>query len=339
MKLGLGLTAELFDDEHLALARQLGCESVVAWVPLPAGDGIWTYDDLSALVKKANRHELELAAVENPHPAHWDKILLGEDGRDEQIEKMQQTIINMGKAGIPCFGYNFSIVGVWGYWQERENKAGRGGSGIKSFDISKVPEQTRPNNQHVWFNTVLEHRSPEGLIPAVDMDEFFERHCYFVSKLLPVAEKAGVKLAIHPEDPPVPQLRGMARPFSSVEYFNKIFELFPSEYLCAEFCQGTFSEMENTDIYEVIKSFAGRGKIGYVHFRNVRGQIPSYDEVFIDDGYVDMYKALKIYYDCGYEGTIIPDHTPVVSSKAPRDTGMAYALGYIRALMQVIEGR
>ncbi|HYH03296.1 MAG TPA: mannonate dehydratase, partial [Bacillota bacterium] len=129
MKLGLALKPHLWDDDHLALARQLGCESIVAWVPLPAGDGVWHTEDLVRLKNQVNQHGMELAAIENPHPAHWDKILLGEAGRDEQMAKMQQTVRNMGEAGIGCLGYNFSVVGVWGHWQDANNTMGRGGAG------------------------------------------------------------------------------------------------------------------------------------------------------------------------------------------------------------------
>lgn len=337
MKLGLALKPHLWDDEHLALARQLGCESIVAWVPLPAGDGIWHVKDLAQLKSQVNKHGMELAAIENPHPAHWDKILLGEDGKEEQMQKMQQTILNMGEVGIPCFGYNFSIVGVWGHWQEANNTDGRGGAGVKSFDIDKIPTVEPPNNQNVWFNTTLEHRSPHGNIPPADEGAVWERLKYFLGNLLPVAEKAKVVLAAHPEDPPVKELRQMARVLSSVENFEKLMTMFKSEYNCIEFCQGTFAEMYNADIISTIRKFGSQKKIAYVHFRNVSSTLPRFHEVFIDEGYVNMLEAIKTYQEVGFEGTIIPDHTPFVSSKDSWSTGMGYALGYIRACLQMLK--
>lgn len=337
MKLGLALKPNLWNDAHLALARQLGCESIIAWVPLPAGDGIWHEEDLAALKKQVNNHGMELAAIENPHPAHWDKILLGEDGRDEQIYNMQQTIKNMGKVGIPCLGYNFSIVGVWGHWRDANNSSGRGGAGVKSFDVDRIPTNERPNNQNVWFNTTLEHRSANDTIPAADEDTVWERLSYFLENLLPVAERSNVVLAAHPEDPPVKELRQMGRVLSTVENFERLMNSFPSAHNCIEFCQGTFAEMYNADVIGAIRKFGEQKKIAYVHFRNVSSSLPRFDEVFIDEGYVNMIQAIKAYKEIGFEGTIIPDHTPLVTSNDPWSTGMAYALGYIKACLQMLE--
>lgn len=337
MKLGLALKPHLWSDERLALARQLGCDSIVAWVPLPAGDGVWHTEDLVRLKNQVNKHGMELAAIENPHPAHWDKILLGEDGRDEQLENFAQTIRNMGEAGIHCFGYNFSIVGVQGHWREANNRDGRGGAGVKSFDVAKIPNSEPPNNQNVWFNTTLEHRSPIGTIPPTTEEEVWERLKYFLKYILPVAEKAEVVLAAHPEDPPVKELRKMGRFLRNVENFEKLVTTFPSKYNCIEFCQGTFAEMYNADVISAIHKFGSMKKIAYVHFRNVSSRLPSFNEVFIDEGYVDMIEAIKAYKEVGFEGVIIPDHTPLVTSEAPWDTGMAFGLGYIRACLQMVD--
>lgn len=332
MKLGLGLKPHLWTEARLKLARQLGCESVVAWVPLPEGDGIWSVAQLAALRDMANRNGLDLAAIENFHPGHWDHIVLDEPGKERQMENICQTIANAGEVGIPCFGYSFSVCGVQGYYTERDNTEGRGLASIKRFDVKKLPVNWEPPlNQEFWFNTVLKRRPSEGRLPPVGEQEMWDRFHYFLKNALPVAESAGVKLCAHPDDPPVPTLRGMYRPLHSVEGHRKLLSLIDSPSNCLEFCQGTMSTMSGVDIYDVIREFVTSGKVGYVHFRNTSGTLPSYSEVFIDDGYVDMQKALEIYRECGFEGTLIPDHTPVVSSDEPWDTGMAYALGYMRA--------
>ncbi|HWB55223.1 MAG TPA: mannonate dehydratase [Tepidisphaeraceae bacterium] len=341
MKLGLNLKpignwgGARWDDAHLKLARQLGCESVVAWTPLPAGDGVWHLNDLLGLKAKANSHGLELAAIENFHPLHWDKILLGEPGRDEQMDRLQQTIRNIGKAGIPCMGYNFSIVGVWGHQPKAPN--GRGGAKLKSFDASRIPPEPPPRDPEVKSYCPMSHWNPTKDIPSADADEMWQRLTYFLKNLLPTAEEAGVKLAAHPDDPPVTELYGFYRCLHSVESLQRLLDLIPSPSNCLEFCQGTVSEMADVNILDAIRQFASQDKIAYVHFRNVSATIPKFAETFIDQGYVDMVAAMKMYRACGFQGTLVPDHTPELSFENPWETGMAYALGYMRACIQAAD--
>lgn len=165
----------------------------------------------------------------------------------------------------------------------------------------------------------------------------WERITYFLTHLVSVAESAGVVLAAHPEDPPVPVLRQIARPLHSIEGLQRLIDLVPSHSNQLEFCQGTVAEMPGTDISQLIEHFARLRKIAYVHFRNVSATVPCFDEVFIDEGRIDMVEALRAYARAGFTGTIIPDHTPLVSSDAPWDAGMAYALGYIRGCLQAIQ--
>jgi mannonate dehydratase len=159
----------------------------------------------------------------------------------------------------------------------------------------------------------------------------------FLHAVVPVAEEAGVTLAIHPDDPPVTRLRGTARIATHPDRLQRVLDIVPSTANVLEFCQGTIAEMPDVDVYETIERFARAGKIGYVHFRNVRGHVPDYTEVFIDEGDVDMIEALRRYVRCGYDGVIIPDHTPQMTCGAPWHAGMAYALGYIRAALRVID--
>lgn len=333
MKLGLALKPYLWTEERLKLARQLGCESIIAWVPLVEGDGVWHKDDLSRLREDVNRNGMELAGLENFNPAHWDHIVLDEEGKERQMDNICQTIQNAGEVGIECFGYSFSCGGVQGYYTEKNNADGRGGSSIKRFDIDRVDHSPQPN-QNFWFNTTIERREKEGFLPPVGEEEMWSRFEWFLKNALPVAESVGVKLCAHPDDPPIPYLKGMYRPLHCIDGYRKLVRLIDSPSNCIEFCQGTLSTIEGVDIYSVIEEFASMGKIGYVHFRNTSGTLPRYSEVFIDNGYVDMPRALELYAKHGFKGTIIPDHTPLVSSDAPWDTGMGFALGYIRGLMQ-----
>ncbi len=162
-----------------------------------------------------------------------------------------------------------------------------------------------------------------------------ERRDYFLRELLPVAEEYGVQLAAHPEDPPVPVMRDAARILINPEAYEDLFRRFPSTSNCVEFCQGTFTEM-GVDIYEAIRSFGSRQKISYVHFRNVKGRLPDYTEAFIDEGDADMVKALQAYKDCGYTGLLMPDHSPDITCANPNETGMAFAVGYIKGIMRAL---
>lgn len=335
MKLGVAMKPDVWSDGHLRLARQLGCETVVAWVPFPEDDGVWSRARFEGLAGQARRHGLKLAAIENFHPAHIDHIVLGEEGREEQMARVIETIHNAGAAGIECFGYNFSVCGVQGYYTDYDtgNQDGRGLAGTKSFDEKRLP-RTPPPNREFWFNTVIERRAAEGTIPPCGEAEFWERFDWFLKRAVPAAEAAGVKLCAHPDDPPVPFLRGMYRPLHSVEGMRRLVERIDSPANCLEFCQGTISTMRGVDVYEAIREFASKGKIGYVHFRNTSGRLPRYSEVFIDDGYVDMPRAARIYRECGFTGTLIPDHAPRVAAAVAWETGMAHALGYIRGVFQ-----
>ena len=143
-----------------------------------------------------------------------------------------------------------------------------------------------------------------------------------------------MKLCAPPDDPPIEYLKGTFRPLTSVEGMRTLLALVDSPANCLEFCQGTISTMRGIDIYAAIEEFASSGRIGYVHFRNTSGTLPRYSEVFIDDGYVDKKRAMAIYEKCGFDGTIIPDHTPRLDAEDWWETGMAFALGYIRGIMR-----
>ena len=320
LKLGLGLSLNSQTDENLRYAKQLGVTHIIIGGPRLGEDGILEYMELLRVRKRIEAYGLEVGGIENLPVDHWDKILHATPGRDEQMDKVCQTIDNMGRAGFPVLGYYFSIAGVWGHWRSYESGGGRGGAGIKSFDYDLVKD------------------APVVETGPVSKAEMWDRLATFLERIVPVAEKAGVKLAMHPDDPPCDELRGTGRILNSHEGLKRLVETVPSPNNGLEFCQGTVAEMDPDRAIDAIRYFGGIKKIVYVHFRNVRGRFPKFDEVFIDEGDVDMLEAMRAYKEVGFEGVMIPDHSPRVAGDTEfRHRGMAHALGYMKALMKAVE--
>ena len=179
--------------------------------------------------------------------------------------------------------------------------------------------------------------APEGFIPPCSHEEIWERLQYFLNAIIPVAEEAGVTLAAHPDDPPLPFLKQTPRLIYQPELYQKLLDLYPSKSNQLEYCLGTLSEMTEGDIYEATNQYSKQGKIGYIHFRNVMGKAPNYKEVFVDEGDVDMIRILKILKKNNFKGVLIPDHTPQINCDAPWYAGMAFAMGYMKAALKLID--
>ena len=177
-----------------------------------------------------------------------------------------------------------------------------------------------------------------GFMPAVTSEELWGRLQCFLEQMLPVAEEAGVELALHPDDPPMPELRGTPRMVYRPELYQKLIDLVPSRSNKLELCLGSLQEMQSEKpIYDYLDQYLRQDKVSYVHFRNVRGKVPCYDEVFVDEGDIDMFRVLRQLKDSGFSGVLIPDHTPMMTCAASWHAGMAFALGYMRAAFQMIE--
>ena len=159
----------------------------------------------------------------------------------------------------------------------------------------------------------------------------------FLEAVVPVAEEAGVTLAAHPDDPPLPILRRQPRLVYQPRLYQKLIDLKPSPRNALEFCVGTLAEMTEGNIYDVVDQYSGQEKLAYVHLRNITGKAPHYRETFIDDGDVNALRVLEILHKNKFDQVIIPDHTPQMDCNAPWHAGMAFALGYFRAVLQRFE--
>jgi mannonate dehydratase len=335
MKLGFGLYDGMVTAENLRFAKQLSATHIVAHLPteqtLPSTkDGYWSYEELRDFAHFIAQEGLTLEAIENFPPSHWDQILLDGPRRAQQMENLKKTIRNMGKAGIPIMGYYFSLAGVW--WRATGPFA-RGGAESIGYIEDQAPEQIPIPHGEIW-SVLYDANAPAGDIGTVSREEIWGRLQYFLEELVPVAEEAGVRLAAHPDDPPLPELRGTGRLITHPDHYQRLLDIVPSPHNGLEFCQGTIAEMPGSDVLGAIRTYSNR--ICYVHFRNVRGKAPNYREVFIDEGDVDMLDALRAYRDSGFEGVLIPDHTPHTTCDAPWHAGMAFAVGYMRSAMNML---
>ena len=164
---------------------------------------------------------------------------------------------------------------------------------------------------------------------------------YFLKAVVPEAEKNNIKLALHPDDPPIPKIRGIARIMRTADAFKKLIDLYPSPNNGITLCQGTFATMDE-DIPSVIKYFGERKKIFFVHFRDIRGNKWNFEETFHDEGKTDMYKAMKTYYEVGFKGPMREDHVPTVAGDSNdhpgySELGTLFAIGYIKGLIEAAD--
>jgi mannonate dehydratase len=294
-------------------------------------DRLWTVDELVALRREVNAAGLELEAIENFDPAHWHAVLLDGPQKQQHLENVKTIVRRIGAAGIPVMGYNFSIAGVCG---RVTGPFARG----EAMSIGMDGPFDTPMPTGMAWNMVVDPHAAPGTVHSATQDELWQRLGEFLDEVVPVAEEAGVVLAAHPDDPPTPTLRGQPRLVYQPHLYQRLLDLHPSPANALEFCVGTLAEMAEGDVYAATDQYSRQGKLAYVHFRNVRGKVPYYRETFVDDGEVDMLCVLRILKQNGYQGVIVPDHTPQMSCAAPWHAGMAFALGYLKAALQIVEG-
>jgi mannonate dehydratase len=348
MRVGLTLSGDRLSEEGARFASQLGVRDVVVHLTDygrnaegPAyregvgpinGDCIdaplWTYERMTSIVALAASHDLKVAAMENISPNFWSDILLDGPQKHRQMDALKQLVRDAGRAGIPVIGYNFSLAGVWGWQQKR---LARGGAKTAVFEAEEFDMQSPlPDGMlgNMRYRPAVAGASPV----VVGEKELWARLAWLLRELVPVAEKANVRLAAHPDDPPVERLRGTARLVNTHAKYERLLALVPSPANALEFCIGSLQEMADGDIYRTTRHFARTGAIAYVHFRNVRGKVPRYVETFVDDGDVDMAEIVRVLRDEGFDGVMVPDHVPELDCNAPWHAGHAYTVGFMKAL-------
>jgi mannonate dehydratase len=341
MRVGLCDNGDL-SDENLTFARQLGLTSVRAATPrsLP-GTQRWEYEDLKRLVDRTAAYGLKLEVIENTPTGFFEKVMLGQPGRDEQIEHYCATIRNMGRAGIPILGHNWMPNFVW---RTSRTTEGRGGAHVTAFDMALVDstahgaQRAFVSNQAAVIDDVMAHYGETQVVTDEDMWANYE---YFIRAVLPVAEVSGVRLALHPDDPPVPSLGGVARIFRDVAGFQKGYALASgSPAWGLDLCLGCCSEMSGgaVNVREMIEFFGPRGSICYVHFRDVQGTVPKFAECFLGEGNYDPAEIMLLLRKSGFTGFVLDDHVPhIVGDTAYGHRARAHAIGYMQGLLRAIE--
>jgi mannonate dehydratase len=304
------------------LAKQAGVDWAVGGLPFNdpenGSDAPWDYQPLLRMKQRYESAGFNVPVIEARPPLN--KAKRGLPGRDEEIDTVCTLLENMGKLGIGVWCYEWMTDFNW----LRTNTAtpSRGGSVVTSFD-----------------NSLLVDAGPTELGP-ISEDELWVNLEYFLKRVLPVAEKANVKLAMHPDDPPLSPIRGVGRIMRSVENYQRLLDLVPSPMNGITLCQGNFTLMTD-DLPGVIRHFGKQGKIFFVHFRDVRGTPDRFEETWHDEGKTDMLACMRAYRDIGFEGVLRPDHVPTVEGDSNANAGYSsfgrlYAIGYIRGLREAV---
>lgn len=305
-------------DEELTWVKQMGVE----YLNVQTGPGKATLDNFLAIKKRAEAAGVKVWNISNNDNRNIEEVTLGLPGRDKKIEWLKQYIRDTGKAGIGYITYAHMANGIWSSKPETT----RAGAQARAFKLETA--------KGTWNGKTYEGPLSHGR--KYSKEELWEHYTYFIKQIAPVAEEAGVRIGIHPDDPPVPELAGIPRHiFGTYDGYVKALEIANSPNIGVCLCCGTWMEggkSTGKDVYEAVRGFAKMGKLWKIHFRNVTAPIPYFVETYIDNGYTDMYKLMKTLVEVDFRGNLIADHVPQMSGG--RFAAWSYSMGYIRALHQ-----
>lgn len=319
MKTALALPAQR--DHRWDLAAQVGVEQAVVHPHMSdvdngrRGDTPWEYGALLRLQNAFEQTGLEVGVIEGGTPL-TDTTRLGLEGRDEEIDRFNGFVRTMGALDIPVLCYSWMTHFWW----------------LRTTD-------THPTRGNAW-TTAYDHeqmqRGPPADIPDVTEADLWENLEYFLERVVPVAEEAGVRLSMHPDDPPLSPVLSVPRLMTSVDAYDRLLELYPSKANSITLCQGNFVAM-GEDIPSVIQHFGEN--ISFVHFRDVKGTTEKFVEVWQDDGPTDMKACIEAYRDIGFDGPIRPDHVPTMAGEKQEEAGYEmkgrlFAIGYLKGLLE-----
>ncbi len=314
------------DPETAKFALQLGIDSVQLNTPLlDQSCGYWTVDSLVELRKHCEDLGLKLQALENVPQDFMRDIILGGPDRDRQIANYCTTIENMGRAGIPILGHNFNSTGIW---RTSTRTLARGGALVSSFNFDDVPRGNAADGPAAVHSA--------HVIP-ISEEQLWANYEAFLTTTLPVAEASGVRLALHPDDPPVPVIGPTSHIFYDVAALERALTMGQkSPAYGFDLCLGTISEMVGgaKAVRDAIQHFGPAGAICYVHFRQVRGTVPDFEEWFLGEGNYSALEVLQLLADSGFDGFLLDDHVPEIVGDTPwHHRARAHAIGYMQGLL------
>jgi mannonate dehydratase len=307
-------------------AKQLGVNYAVSGVNRIPDVNPWDPKAIKATKETWDNLGIKWIVVEGP-PSLGEKTKLGLEGRDEEIANFMTFMKNLKQYGdVDIICYNWMPVISWA--RTNQERPGRGGALMLEFDYEASKGK------------------PLTKFGEVSKETLWKNYEYFIRIVGPEAEKIGMNLSLHPDDPQVDSIQGISRIMNRVESFDRAMAMYPSKYNGVTMCQANFALM-GADIPALVRRW-GKDKINFVHFRNVQdlsGQVPStkFTETFHDEGQIDMYEAMKAYVEIGFEGPLRPDHVPVMATEIEAGMrggyttlGNLFAVGYIRGLAESV---
>ena len=302
------------------LMRQAGVTHAVGGLPrataLSAGEHPWDFMPLLRMREMYERNGFHLAVIEDRPPLNLAKR--GFAGGEQEIDAVCALIENMGRLGIPVWCYEWMADFNW--VRTSTDTPGRGGSLVSRFDLNLLRD------------------APPTTLGELSEAQLWKTLGHFLERVVPVAERAGVRLAMHPDDPPVSPLRGVGRIMTSIENFDRLLALVPSPVNGITLCQGNFALMTD-DLPTAIQHFGAQHKVFFVHMRDVRGTVEAFEETWHDEGPTDLLACLETYRDTGFDGVMRPDHVPTVAGDSNARPGYSpygrlFAVGYLSGLRE-----
>lgn len=313
---------EAVSDSDLQWIRQMGVE----YLNVQTGKGRGTFENFVAIKKRMESAGLKVWNISNNDNRNIEEITLNLPGREAKVEWLKQYIRDTGKAGIGYITYAHMANGIWSSAAETT----RGGGTSRAFH--------QKDAKGYWNGKVYEGPLTHGR--RYSQAELWDNYRWFIRQIAPVAEEAGVRIGIHPDDPPVPELGGIPRQiFGTFDGYMKALEIANSPNIGVCLCCGTWMEggtYTGKNVFDAAREFAQTGKLWKIHFRNVNAPVPDFVETYIDNGYTDMFQLMRTLVEVDFRGNLIADHVPAMSGS--KQAAWSYSMGYIRALHRAAGG-
>ncbi|RUT67986.1 mannonate dehydratase [Flavobacterium cupreum] len=304
-------------DEKWELCRQMGIDYAIAKLA-PELTGMPSIDNFESFEKSKEiyvKQGFNLYGLEGDQ-FDMTRIKLGLPGKEQDIEKYCRMLENMNRLDVRLLCYNFMATG---WYRTRKDIKERGGAIVSGFSMKEAALE--PASQHGLFSE----------------NQIWDNYQWFIEQVMLVAESNGVKMALHPDDPPITPIHGISRILISAEAIDRALSFSQSPSHGLTFCQGTYTTM-NEDVLGMIEKHGRNNKIFFVHIRDVVGTPEDFRETFHDNGPTDMFRMMQAYKAVGFDGPLRSDHVPTMAGESNEHFGYEmkgnlFGIGYIKGLM------